>query len=202
MLDTGLRSASSGNILDLTPATPAARDLQRLLLDSQTRVGGYVRHSLALLLPRAFGAHPGCRVGAFIRLHMTRTRSTVLSPPMATQLPVGTDVVTSTPNGFLLGNPFWGLAWGHLGTGATHPFRVRFGLGRSNRPIEPWSLIVKRHLGTFRVGHSMALNGHRLYRERCLGAGIYHQTPRQPCATALSASHTHRSLQMFDTGLT
>jgi hypothetical protein len=203
MFDTGLTSAFSEDTPIFTASeTGRPGDLQRLLLDPQTRVEFHLHRNPGLLLPRAFEAHPRCRVGTLIRLDMARTRSTVLCPPMGTQLSIGSDVVASTPNGFLLGNPFWGLGWGHLGTGATHPFLVRVRLGRSNRPVEPRNLIVKRHMSTSRVGHSMALNEHRLYPGRSQGPGIYHQTPRQIQVATRSTSWNRLYLRMFDTGLT
>ena len=158
MLDTGVTSALPEDTPVFTPGgTGRHGDLPRLLLDPQTRVGIYLHHSPALLPPRAFEAHPGCRAGTLIRLDVAGTRTTVPGPPMGARYSVGTDVVASTPNGFLLGNPTWRLVLGDLGTGATNPLLLRFRFGRSNRYVKRRNLVIERHSSLPVVGRSMAL---------------------------------------------
>ena len=120
--------------------------------------------------PQSWASSSSC----VIRLDVARTRITVPRPPMEAQVLVGTDVVASTPDRFLLGNPSWRLAGGHLGTGAASPLplRCRFRLGRTNGPVERWNLVVERHLSLPLGGRSWALIEQPDYSlGRCLGAG-------------------------------
>ena len=173
MFDTGLTSALREDTLIFSPGqTGRPGDLQRLLLDPRTRVGFYHRHNPALLLPRTFEAHPSRRVRALTCLDMAGTRITVPSPPMGAQVSFGTDVVASTPDGFLLGNRTWSLDGGHLGTSATNPLAFRFRFGRGNGPVELWDLVIERQLSLPLGGRSSALDGQPDYSlGRCLGAG-------------------------------
>lgn len=161
MFDLGLTSAFPSDTVVFRccetgarrPAETRSRSTDSVRLDIQRNPA---------LLPRTLATHPGCRVATLIRLNVAGTRITVPSPPMEAQFLVGTDVVASTPDGFLHGNPSWRRTGGHLGTSVANPLplRCRFRLGRSNGLVERWILVVERHLSLPIGGRSSALIRH------------------------------------------
>lgn len=120
----------------------------------------YPRHDPTLLLRCPLGSHPSRRVGTLIRLDVTWTCITVLGPPMGTQTSVRAEVVASTPDGFLLGNPTWRPTGGHLGTRKTNTLRLRcrFRFRRSDNSANRRIQVVERHVNLPVAGRSWALN--------------------------------------------
>ena len=128
--------------------------------------------------------HPRRRVRALIGNNMTPTRTAIPRPPMRAMVPIGIDVVASTPDQVLLGHPLWRLRWGWFRTPAANPLRVL--LPRRITGIRWGRLIAARHLNVPSIGHSAALNSASSYSRRHRRSGIQQRRRRPRFDTRLT----------------